>query len=123
MNINQAFPSNFLRESDLGGKERELTVREVKIEDVGEGEHKPVLYFKSVDKGLVLNKTNANNLIAGFNSEETTDWQARSCVLYPTTTEFKGKTVPCIRVRVTAGAQAAAAPLGNAETSIFPPDV
>ena len=65
----------------------------------GQAEKKPVLYFIGKAKGLVLNKTNGETLSSAY-GDETDVWRESIVVLYPTTTSFKGQTVPCLRVRV-----------------------
>ena len=74
------------------------------IEDIG-GDHKPVLYFVEKDKGIVLNKTNANKITEIAGSALTEEWQGTAIVLYPTETEFGGETVECIRVKGVAKAK------------------
>lgn len=66
------------------------------------GDEKPVLYFKGKDKGIVLNKTNSNKIAEIF-GDDTDGWTDGQIVLFETTTEFQGKTVPAIRVRPAPG--------------------
>jgi hypothetical protein len=53
--------------------------------------------FAGKEKKLLLNKTNANAIAAAYGDEETA-WGGKELTLYPATTEYKGATVPCIRV-------------------------
>ncbi len=100
--MSEAFPGKFLKAADLKGKEVELNIREVKLEDVsGEGEVKPVLYFVNKERGLVLNKTNASVLSNRY-GDDSDLWTDKSVVLYPTTTSFQGNMVPCLRVKMVA---------------------
>ena len=62
MNINDAFPSKYLKASDLQGRNHSVTIANVVTEDIGKGEEKLIIYFQGHKKGMVLNKTNANNL-------------------------------------------------------------
>ena len=98
MDINSAFPSTYLKAADLQGRRVAVIISEVVLEDIG-GDHKPVVYFSGKDKGLVLNKTNAQMIveIAGGVSE-TDKWQGIKICLYPTKTDFQGKRVDAIRV-------------------------
>lgn len=98
MLISQAFPSEFLKAGDL--QERTITVvmDRVELKEVGDGS-KPVLYFQGKEKGLVLNKTNSNN-IGMIYGDDTDDWTGKELILYPTMVDFQGRTVPTIRVRV-----------------------
>jgi hypothetical protein len=97
MNIDSAFPSSYFKAADLNDKPVKVTMKNVMMEDIG-GDHKPVLYFEDSEKGLVLNKTNANNIKVLYGSD-TKDWPGKEIVLFPTVTDFQGRTVDCVRVR------------------------
>ena len=98
--INDAFPSNYLKASDLKGAQPVVTIDRVGFEPVGQTrEMKPILYFTGKDKGLVLNKTNAKNIINLIGSSETNDWVGYAIRLYATNVEFQGDTVEAIRVK------------------------
>lgn len=100
MNINDAFPSNYLKASDLGESQPIVTIAEVKFEAVGRNkEMKAVVYFTGKTKGLVLNKTNAKKIADLVGSDDTDEWQGGKVKLYATETEFGGETVECIRVK------------------------
>ena len=97
MDMNSAFPSDYLRASDLNG---DTTVAMDRVEMVELGsEHKPVLHFVGCDKGLVLNKTNTNT-ICGLYGPSSEAWQGQKVTLFPTQTDYQGRQVECIRVRV-----------------------
>lgn len=99
-NINDAFPSNYLKASDLGGQQPTVTIDRVEFEAVGrEKEMKPILYFVGKEKGLVLNKTNAKNVAGLTGSFETEDWTGFAIRLYATNVEFQGDTVEAIRIK------------------------
>lgn len=98
MLISAAFPSNYLKCADLQDRNVKVLIDRVEMEDIG-GDHKPILYFQGKDKGLVLNKTNSNNISIVY-GDDTDNWAGRELILYPAMTDFQGKTVPCIRVRV-----------------------
>src|SRR5687768_16485282 len=117
MRIGQAYPSKYLKASDIpDGQFVPVTIDRVECEDVsggdGEGETKPVIYFAGKTKGMVLNKTNAN-VIAGVYGDETDDWTGKKILLYQTEVEFGGKMVPALRVKVKKGGatNGAAAPV------------
>lgn len=104
MKIGAAFPSNYLKAADLpNGSPVMVAMSEVRIEDVaGSGnqeDQKPVLHFLGKDKGLVLNKTNAN-MIAHHYGDETDGWTGKEILLYVDQTSFQGRIVDCIRVKV-----------------------
>jgi hypothetical protein len=97
MKIGAAFPGSYIKAADLQGKRVQVVVERVDMEDIG-GETKPVLHFKGKDRGLVLNKTNANAVWGINGSDDTDDWPGTTLVLYPSKTDFQGKRVDCIRI-------------------------
>lgn len=99
-NINDAFPSNYIKASDLRGRGIVVEIDRVEFEPVGQKkEMKPILYFAGKEKGLVLNKTNANKIIQITGSAVTEEWPGQNIVIYPTETSFQGDTVECVRVK------------------------
>lgn len=99
-NINDAFPSNYLKASDLQGHQAVVTIDRVEFEPVGrDREMKAVVYFIGKQKGLVLNKTNARKITEVTGSALTEEWHGLAIVLYQTEAEFGGETVECIRVK------------------------
>lgn len=98
MRVSQAFPSKYVKAADLQDRAHLLTIRAVTMEDVGGGDTKPVLYFQNAEKGVVLNRTNAET-IAFCYTDETDNWIGKQIEVYPDTTHFQGKLVPCVRVR------------------------
>lgn len=97
MKMSAAFPSEYLRAADLDDKPALFVMDHVKMMDVGD-DHKPVLFFQQHDKGLVLNKTNANT-ISGLYGDDSDEWSGREIVLFPTMVDFQGRSVEAIRVR------------------------
>jgi len=96
MDINAAFPSKFLKSSDLLGRRARAVMERVEIESIGE-DRRPVVYFRGKEKGLVLNKTNANTISDMFGSN-TDGWTGKEIILFPTRVDFKGERVDAIRV-------------------------
>ena len=87
-----------LKAGDLQGKARKLQIAAYDTVDF-DGTQKVVLNFNGAEKGLVLNLTNANRIAVNLGSDEMDNWIGRAITIYPTTTEFNGKTVDCIRVK------------------------
>src|SRR6185312_3773933 len=56
-------------------------------------------YFKGKEKGVVLNKTNAG-VISDFYGDDTADWYEQPIILFAVRTEFQGKPVDGLRVRI-----------------------
>jgi len=103
MKMSEEFPSKYLKATDLKGREIKLTMAHVQSEEVGmkngQPDFKPVLYFKGKDKGVVLNKTNANTL-SDFYGDDTDDWLDQPIILFSVMTEYNGKSTPGLRVRI-----------------------
>jgi len=98
VNVHDVFPSNWIKAGDLKGREVKVVIARIAVEEVG-SEPKPVVYFQGKDKGLVLNKTNANT-IADMYGPETDGWIGRPIVIFPTQTDFQGRQVAAIRVQL-----------------------
>jgi hypothetical protein len=104
VNINQAFPSKYVKASDLKDQTHVVKIADVKIEEVGQNkETKPVAYFEGKAKGMVLNKTNSRKIAQIAGSPETEDWVGVEVAIYPTETEFGGESVECIRIKAPKG--------------------
>lgn len=99
-NYRSWFPSKYISAEDLGGEVVPLTIKSITQEEMpnGDGEMRPVLYFEGVAKGMVLNKTNAKRIAAMY-GEDTDSWIGREILIYPSETDLRGETVPCIRVK------------------------
>ena len=97
MLMSEAFPSEYLRAADLKDQNVRVIISHIEMRDVGD-DNKPVLFFQNKEKGLVLNKTNGNN-IAILYGDDTDDWSGKEIVLYPTMVDFQGRSVSAIRVR------------------------
>jgi hypothetical protein len=98
MNIQSAFPSDYIKASDLGKHRVKATIEDVKIEKIGTDDQKPVVYFQGKEKGLVLNKTNANMIAEIAGTDETDEWVGVQIVMFVTKVEYAGKRVDGIRV-------------------------
>jgi hypothetical protein len=97
-NLNDLFPSKYLKAGDLKGQARRVTIQKVVIEEVAHGEHKPVMHFSDAPKPLVLNKTNAQ-LLGSLFGMETDAWGAKQIEIYREKVAFQGRIVDAIRVR------------------------
>lgn len=106
MNINDLYPSKFLKAADLQGRAVTVTITRVACEVMGRTrETLPVLYFHGKVKGLKLNKTNATAVAALAGSPQTDDWIGVTVTLYATVADFGGQTYDVVRVRAAAAAQ------------------
>lgn len=95
MNINEAFPTKYLKAGDLQNRRHTLTIGNVVME---EGIDKPIIYFQGAQKGMAVNKTNAM-MIAQLYGDNTDNWIGRQIELYTAQVLFEGKFVPAIRVQ------------------------
>ena len=99
VNINDAFPSKYIKASDLQGREVRVTMNSVEMANFDNGdESKPCVYFQGKKKGLILNKTNASTIIDIY-GPDTDHWFGKEITIFPTQTKFKGATTDCIRVK------------------------
>jgi UDP-glucose 6-dehydrogenase len=98
MLINDAFPSNYLKSSDLQGRNVLVKIDRVVYEEVNK-ERKLAMYFVGKDKPMILNKTNANTIALAY-GQDTDDWRDAEVVLFVAMVDFQGKTVEALRVRV-----------------------
>lgn len=60
------------------GRDVVVTISHAKIEEVASQrgkEQEVILYFKETDKGMILNKTNSDRIIAITGSDDTDDWK------------------------------------------------
>lgn len=106
MNINNAFASKWLKSGDIPeDADLILTMKKfVEKEEIGSGDNadlKPVIYFEEVEKGLALNKTNADS-IAKLHGPETDNWIGKRVALFATEVDYQGKQTLAIRVRLKA---------------------
>ena len=100
MNVNSAFPSDYLKAEDLQGKNQTVTIETVELVELGEGrdkQQKILITFRGKEKGLVCNKTNAGT-ISKLYGPETDDWIGQTIIIGPREVEFKGDMVWAIRV-------------------------
>lgn len=98
VNINEAFPSKYLKASDLQGEIVKVKIRDAVIEELG-SDRRLVLYFAGKEKGLVTNKTNAMTIGEAFGID-TDDWAGKVIELFSMKVEFNGRMVDGLRVRV-----------------------
>ena len=108
MNIDTAFPSNYLKAADFT-VDTTLTIASVAIETIGE-DAKPVVYFTERETGLVLNKTNKETIKQIVGSSDTDHWIGKQITLFTTQVDFQGKQVEAIRIRLR-GPQVASDPI------------
>ncbi len=97
MDINQAFPSKYIKAADLKGRDVIVVIASAEIETIGD-DRKLVLAFQGKEKTLVCNRTNALT-VAELYGNDTDSWLGREVVLFATKVPFQGKLTDAIRVK------------------------
>lgn len=101
MTGNQVYPSKFLKHDDID-EDVTYTIAEVVMEELESRERgkeeKPCIYFKEVEKGLIVNRTNWS-LIAKQYGDESDDWIGKQITLTVMDVEAFGDIVSAIRVK------------------------
>lgn len=123
MNINNAYPSKWLKSGDIpDGSDLNLTISHIEMEMVGQGEEqetKPVVYFKEIEKGVILNKVNAAT-ISKLHGPETDGWAGKRIALYATEVQFGNQTTLGLRVRLRAPGSASTGIAKKAPAAMAP---
>lgn len=110
MRRDQLFPSKYLKAPDLRGRDVTVTIESVEQAKI-QGDAINVVHFENKDKGLIMNVTIYNQISKAAGSEDTDEWAGTKITLYPTTTEYKGEEVDCVRVRASQAARQAQRPI------------
>jgi hypothetical protein len=99
----EIFPSKYLKVADLKGKPFVVTITSADTETLkapdGKESTKTVLSFKGTRKTLPLNMTNWDAVAGITGEDDSMVWSGHQIELFPSTTDLRGKTVDCIRIR------------------------
>ena len=95
--VDDFFPSKYLRASDVKGPQV-VTIDRVEAEDFG-GEKKPVVYFKEINKGVVLNKTNSLSICKITGVKEWSKFAGKKVRMVNAEVTLKGDLVEAIRFK------------------------
>lgn len=101
MNVNDLFPSRFVKAHDLGGKAITVVIRAATLEELGYGaekEQKLALAFEKAQKMMLLNRTNAM-IIAQMYGPETDGWIGKAVILYAARVKAFGQWHDAVRVK------------------------
>ena len=96
-NYEKAFPSKYVKALDLEDGPQQATITKVVEQDVFD-DLRLVAHLDSM-KPLILNRVNADAIAELAGSKATDKWIGLRIELYADTTEYRGKRVPCVRVR------------------------
>src|SRR5689334_25343460 len=97
MKVGTAFPSKYLKAADLQGRDVIASIDYCEMANIGDDE-KLVVYFQGKNKGMVLNRTNANMITEIAGTDETDEWQGIKIKLYSCRVDFQGRRVDALRV-------------------------
>jgi hypothetical protein len=110
MQIDDAYPSRFLKASDIGPHRPVVTIASVGMESFEGGKSKPVVFFREAKKGLVCNKTNFSLIVEITGEKDTSAWPGKQIRLYVAKVDMKGQLTDAIRVEAPPSRQATPAP-------------
>jgi len=121
--------SRWFKAADLQN-EKKLRIKSATEELIGIGaDQKKMLtiWFTNSEKGLPLNRVN-NRTVRGAFGDVCDGWIGKIIILYPTQADFRGRMVPCLRVRIPPPKQSAVAvhtpqPSGNGAAAAAQPEV
>lgn len=120
------YESDYIRMVDLKGKDVTLTIEKAQLDNLqlkgtSKKQRRGVLYFKEVEKRMVLNRANGDT-IAKLYGVEVESWFGKRITLYPDPTiKFGTETVGGIRVRSKVPPAKASPPPHDKSTGDGPP--
>ena len=94
------------------GERLNLIISEVLMAEMDDGE-KAIVHFKGIEKGLALNKTNANMITEIAGTDETDEWTGIPVCLFVTKVDYQGKRVDALRVDYSDNAKPPVTHVGN----------
>ena len=97
MRADKAFPSEYLKASDLDGRTPTVTIDRVEAKTIGP-DLRLLVHFVGQKKSLVLNKTNFNAIAEITGRDDSDDWSGCRIKLITARVEYQGKRVPAIRI-------------------------
>ena len=121
--IGALYSGTYLKADDLAGQTYAATIAGVERVEIPETDGsirpKAAVALQGWPTKLLLNKTNFE-MIAGAYGRQSAGWIGKPLEVYPDTTLFGGRSVPCIRVRVPRPAAPPAAIPGAAPAAAVP---
>lgn len=102
MNWKLMFKGDYIAAVEMGDKTPTLTIKGVKLckleDDKGRQKDKGIVFFREIDRGWVLCKTNAMCLARMF-GDDTNDWTGKRVTLFSTPVQVGKEKQPGIRVK------------------------
>lgn len=104
MKVSDLFPSKYMNGIDLAGKAWTFKIQAVRFEEMHDKQKnaqakKPVVYFQGPKKGLILNRTIADQIAQATGKDDTDQWPGCQITIYPTTVRAFGEDHTVVRVR------------------------
>ena len=96
MNVDEIYPSKTLKANDLQGRTVKVTIENFEVKKFENG-NKIILSFTGKEKGMVINKTNAD-IIASTYGKDPNSWLGKQIEIYAHQTKMG----PGLAVRVPA---------------------
>jgi hypothetical protein len=101
--VGSLYAGTYVKADDLSGNTYSATVTAVERveipEDDGSTRPKAAVTLQGWPAKLLLNKTNFETIAAAY-GRQSAGWLGKTIEVYPDTTLFGGRSVPCVRVRV-----------------------
>lgn len=96
--VSETFPSKYISAADLKGGSALVAIDRTEFELLN-NERKLIVYFQGKQKGLVLNKTNAQAIAQAY-GDDTDQWSGAEVELFTIWTDYQGKQTEAVRVRI-----------------------
>jgi hypothetical protein len=101
--IDKMIESRYLKNSDLDGQDLDVTIEQVREEELrgddGAIKKKWIVFFRGLERGLILNVTNTRRLAELCGSKLSEEWVGKRVRLYVTAVPFRGEEVDAIRIK------------------------
>ena len=101
--VGALYAGTYVKADDLNGKTYNAVIGGVERVEIPETDGsirpKAAVALQGWPAKLLLNKTNFET-IAGAYGRQSAGWIGKQLEVYPDTTSFSGRTVPCVRVRI-----------------------
>ena len=99
MNIDDLFPSRYLRSRDLDGAEPTVTITSVEMKMLN-GDRRAICYFDGGYKPMILNKTNATAITQIAGTSDTDEWEGLRLRLVVARVSYQGTMHDAVRIAV-----------------------
>ena len=98
MNVDDIFPSKYLKAADLKGQDLMVTIQSTDIAQFDDG-RKIEVTLVGQSKMFICNKTNARAIATAYSSD-TNAWHGREVILFPMMVDTPNGPKEAIRVRI-----------------------